>query len=594
MTFEITLVLLIMVAALILFMTEKLSADIVAMLVLITLGLTQLVPPEMLFSGFANPAVITVGAVFVVGEGLYQTGVADFFGAQILKFAGHSEMRLIALFMLATGLLSAFINNVGATAVFMPVAIGIARQTKIPVSKLLMPIAFASLMGGNITLIGTPPNILASGILREYTGTGFTFFDFTPMGLLLLATGMGYMTLIGRHLLPHHPEADLAQSYHAREYVSEIRVLPSSPLVGKTMIESRFGEAYDLTIVGLIRGPETRLAVRRIDFIEANDILLVKGKLDKLLKVRGSEGLYIEPELKHSEAADLKSAETTVFEVVLNTNSNLAGQSLKQIRFREKFRVTVLALWRHGQFVEGPLNAEPLRPGDVLLVQGRKEFVNLLRASGDFLVLEPLPLEARRTHKAPLALAIFAAMLVPVIFEWLPISIAGVTAALAMVLLGVLNLDEAYQAIDWRSIFLIGGMLPLGLAMESTGAAKYLADLVVNQLAGFGAMTILLGLYILAALLTQSLSNAAAIVLIGPIAINIARSLGADPRAFMMAMVIAVSNDYLTPIGHQSNTLVFGPGGYKFSDYARVGAGLSVAFFIVVAVALPIFWPLFP
>ncbi|MBI1881662.1 MAG: anion permease [Chloroflexi bacterium] len=243
--------------------------------------------------------------------------------------------------------------------------------------------------------------------------------------------------------------------------------------------------------------------------------------------------------------------------------------------------------------MEGPLSEEPLQPGDMLLVQGRRDFVNILRTSSDFLVLEPVLLETRRTARAPVALTIFAGLLVVIILEWLPIALAGVIAALLMVLLGVLTIDEGYQAIDWRSILLIAGMLPLGLAMESTGAAKFLADTVVNYMAGFGALAILLGLYVLAALITQSLSNAAAIVLIGPIAINIAKSLGADPRAFLTAVVIAVSNDYLTPIGHQSNTLVFGPGGYKFSDYTKVGIGLSLTFLILVAVALPIFWPLF-
>lgn len=592
MTFEMGMVLAILITALILFMTERLSADIVALLVLITLGATRLVDPDKLFTGFANPAVITVGAVFVIGEALYQTGVADIMGAYVLKFAGSSEVRLIALLMAATGILSAFMNNVGATAVFLPVAIGISRQTKIPVSKFLIPISFASLMGGNITLIGTPPNILAADILRQSTGQTFNFFDFTPMGILILLLGIIYMAVAGRHLLPSHPEADLAQSYSAREYVSEIRVLPNSPLAGKTMIESRFGEAYDLTIVGLIRHAETVLTIRRNDKIQADDILLVKGRLDKLLQVRNNQGLQIEAEVKHTEQADLKSREATIVEVVLNTNSTLEGQSLKEIRFRERFRLTVLALWRHGHYVDKPLSDEPLRPGDVLLVQGRRDFVNLVRDSADFLVLEPVPLENRRTAQAPLALAIFFGLLLVVIMEWLPISLAGVVAAMLMVLLGILNVEEAYNAIDWRSIFLIAGMLPLGLAIESTGTAKFLADTVVTNLAGFGPMVILLGLYVLAALLTQSLSNAAAIVLIGPIAINIARALGVDPRAFMMAVVIAVSNDYLTPIGHQSNTLVFGPGGYKFSDYTRVGVGLTLTYLILVAVALPIFWPL--
>lgn len=594
MTPEIGLVLVILVSALVLFMSERLSADIVAVLVLITLGLTGLVGINDLFSGFANTAVITVGAVFIIGAGLYQTGVADYFGEKILKMAGVREVRLIALMMLVAGLLSAFMNNVGATAIFMPVAISISRQTRIPVSKFLIPISFASLMGGNITLIGTPPNILAADILYQYTGKGFAFFDFAPMGLLILGFGVIYMVLIGRHLLPSRLQADLTESYPVREYLSEIRVLPASPLAGKTMIESRFGEAYNLTIVGFIRGEEKQLAIRRNDLIQANDILLVKGSLDKILRAGRSQDLQIEPYAKHTEEGDLKSKDVMVAEVVLDVSSTLAGQSLKDIRFREKYRLTVLALWRRGQFVEGPLSEEPLQPGDMLLVQGRRDFVNILRTSPDFLVLEPVPLETRRTAKAPVALVIFGGLLVVVIFELLPIALAGVIAALLMVMLGVLNIDEAYQAIDWRSILLIAGMLPLGLAMESSGAAKFLADAVVQQMARFGAMAILMGLYVLAALITQSLSNAAAIVLIGPIAINIAKGLGADPRAFMMAVVIAVSNDYLTPIGHQANTLVFGPGGYKFSDYTKVGLGLTLTYLTLVAVALPFFWPLFP
>ncbi len=594
MTFEMGLVFVILISALILFMTEKLSADLVAVLVLITLGLTGLVEVGDLFSGFANTAVITVGAVFIIGEGLYQTGVADFFGEKILKMAGASEIRLITLMMLVSGSLSAFMNNVGATAVFMPVAISIARKTRIPVSKFLIPISFASLMGGNITLIGTPPNILAADILKQSTGQTLAFFDFAPMGLLILVFGVIYMVFIGRHLLPSRLQADLTESYPVREYLSEIRVLPGSPLAGKTVLESRFGEAYDLTIVGFIRGGEKQLSIRRNDRILANDILLVKGSLDKILQAGRSQNLQIEPDAKHTAESDLKSKDVTVAEVVLDVNSTLAGQSLKEIRFRERYRLTVLALWRRGHFVEGPLSEEPLQPGDMLLVQGRRDFVNILRTSSDFLVLEPVPLETRRTAKAPIALAIFAAFLVMIISELLPIALAGVIAALLMVLLGVLNIDEGYQSIDWRSILLIAGMLPMGLAMESTGAAKYLADLVVAQMAGYGALAILLGIYVLSTLITQSLSNAAAIVLIGPIAINIAHGLGADPRAFMMAVVIAVSNDYLTPIGHQSNTLVFGPGGYKFSDYTKVGIGLTLTYLIVVAVALPIFWPLFP
>ena len=592
MTLEIGLVLAITVVALILFITDKLGPDMVAMLVLVTLGLTQLVSVSELFSGFANPAVITVGAVFIIGEGLQLTGVADYMGSKILKTAGASDIRLIVLMMLVTGTLSAFINNVGATAVLQPVAISISRQTNIPVSKFLIPVSFASLMGGNITLIGTPPNILAANILREYTGESFSFFDFAPMGLLILGFGILYMVVIGRHLLPSHREADLVEHYPVREYLSEIKVLTNSPLVGKTLVESRFGEDYDLTIVGIVRHNMPQMDIYRREHIQVFDTLLVKGSLDKILRVRKSQNLQIETDLDH--AIDLETKETAIAEVVLAVNSNLVGQTLKDIGFRAKYRLTVLALWRHGHFVEGPLGNEPLRPGDVLLVQGRREFINLLRSNADFLLLEPIPLATRRLNKAPLALAIFFGLMVVVTFEWVHIAVAAVIAALLMILLGVINSQEAYRAVDWRSILLIAGMIPLGAAMEQTSAAKLLADTVVYHLSDFGPLVIMMGVYLLALVVTQSLSNAAAIVLLGPIAINIALTLGASPRAFLMAIVIAVSNDYLTPIGHQSNTLVFGPGGYKFTDYMKVGLGLSITYFILVAAVLPYFWPLFP
>jgi di/tricarboxylate transporter len=594
MTWEIGLVLTILVVAVILFASEKLRPDIVAILVLVSLALTQLVSPEEAFSGFANPAVVTVAAIFVISEGLFRTGVADFLGARILKVAKGSQSRLITVIMMSVGLMSAFMNNIGATAVLMPAVLSIARKTKIPSSKLLIPLAFASLMGGNLTLIGTPPNILASAILHDYAGAGFRFFDFVPMGLLVLAGGVLYMVFIGRHLLPSYPHFELTETYEVREYLSEIRVLANSPMVYKTIGECSFGERFNLTIVSIIRDGANQFPVRRNDRIYPNDILLVQGGMNKILKARRSQGLQIVADGRLTHDADLKSEEATLAEVLLDFHSNLAGHSLKQIRFREKYRLNALALWRRGHAIDGPLADEPLRHGDVLLVQGRREHIALLRTSPHFYLLQPTPLEMRRINKAPTALGIMALLLIVVTSGLLHISVAGVIAAILMILLGVLNVDEAYQAVEWRSIFLIAGMLPLGLAMESTNAAKLLADIIVHQMESLGPVAILMGIYLLAALLTQPMSNAAATVLLSPIAINIALDLGADPRPFLMAVVIAASTSFLTPIGHQSNVLVFGPGGYKFTDYTKVGAGLTLIYMVIVGLALPVVWPLYP
>ena len=604
------LVLVIIGFAVVLFAWEKIGPDIVAIMVLIMLALTGLVSTNEAFSGFSNPAVVTVWAIYIISEGLFKTGVADYLGAHILKLAGASESRLIAAIMLIVGFMSSFMNNIGATAVLLPAVMGISRKTKISPSKLLIPLSFASLMGGNMTLIGTPPNILASGILMQYTHTeSFRFFDFLPMGIVLLTSGILYMVVIGRHFLPETSvKEDLARSYQIRDYATELTILPDSPLVGKTIEESRFGEDYDLTIISkLNKSPITRISpqlsstrrlvsrslpVRSSETIAANDVFLVKGSLETLLKIKDRQGLKIGPELSLSDN-DLQSNQTSMAEILVTPASKLVGKTLKSARFRDQFKLTVLALWRTGHPLRKKLTETPIQVGDVLLAQGHKENFLLIDIDPGLLLLEPVVEERRRTEKAPWALAIMGAMLIVVTFGWVTVSVAAVAAAFAMVLLNVLTIDEAYRAIQWRSIFLIAGMLPLGIAMEKAGTAQFLADQIVFATQHWGALGVLLGIYIFTLLLTQPMSNAAATVLVVPIAIDAALKLGANPQAFVMAVVIAASTAFLTPIGHQANVLVYGLGNYRFSDFAKVGFGLNLMYIFLVALLLPIIWPLF-
>ncbi len=602
MTIDIALVLGILVGSIVLFATDKLRADLAALLVLVTLAITGLVTPAEAFSGFANPAVVTVVAIFVISEGLFQTGIADFLGLRIVKIARSNQQRLMIILMLTVGIISAFMNNIGATAVFLPAVLIIARRTKTRPSKLLIPLAFASAMGGNLTLIGTPPNILASSILREYPGCenfsfgchGFGFFDFAPMGILVLGLGTLYMAYIGRYILPDYDtHTSLTENYQVRQYLSEIRVLPDSPLIDKTLIESRFGKDYDLTIIGIMRNGADRLAVRRNDRIKTNDILLVEGSLDKILSVRDQQGLRINAHTEYHDDADLRSSEAGIAEVLLDVGSGLSGQSLKQMHFREKYRLSVIALRRRGESILSSIGDELLQEGDVLLVQGKKENMDLLRSDPNFLLLAPVHLDTRRTEKAYIALGILALMLIAATSGFVHISIAAVTAAIFVVMTGVLTINEAYKSIDWQSVFLIGGMLPLGIAMETSNAAKLLADVITVQLHALGPVGILGGLYILCALMTQAMSNAAATVLLAPIAINIALDLGADPRPFLMAVVLAANSSFLTPIAHQSNILVFGPGGYKFTDFTKAGLGLTLIYFVLIILVLPFVWPLY-
>lgn len=590
---EIALTLAIIIVAVILFATEKLRVDVIALLVLLTVAYIGLIPAEAVFAGFASPAVITVWAVYIVSAGLFKTGVAEMLGEWITRVAGTSEPRLIAVIMLACGAMSAFMNNIGATAVLLPAGVGISRKAKVPLSRLLIPLSFASLMGGNMTLIGTPPNILATNILFAQNLPSFSFFDFTPTGVIVFATGILYMVLVGRHLLPARKstEEQLAD-YQSREYVSEVSVLPEGPVAGRSLLESRLGADYDLSVVAIIRGSEIRTALSRETRIRGGDVLLVEGSVENLMRAQDALGLVIEPE-RTTELEQIDPEKAYVVEATLAPRSRMVGRSLREIRFRDRFGFTALAIWRQGAIIAERLRDVRLQFGDALLLRGPRDRLPALQQGNDFLVLEPVTLELRRRDKALLAVGIMALVLLLTTFGGVMISTAMVTGAVLMVLTGCLTMDEAYQSIEWRSVFLIGGMLSLGIAMETTGTARFLADLIVGALGTLGPMAVLAGIYVLAALITEPMSNAAATVLMVPIAIDVALGLGANPQTFALATVIGASTSFLTPVGHQANVLVFGPGGYRFFDFTRVGAPLNLTLFVVTMVFLPIIWPLY-
>jgi di/tricarboxylate transporter len=594
MTIDIALTLAIIVAALTLFATEKLRVDLVALLVLLSVGLLRLINPEEIFDGFANPAVITVWAVYIVSGGLFKTGVADVMGRGILRLGGDKEPRLIATIMATCGVISAFMNNVGATAMLMPAMVGISRRTKIAVSKLLIPLSFSSLLGGAMTLIGTPANILAMGILAGRGLPTLGFFGFLPMGLVILTTGIIYMALIGRHLLPVREGAQGGRDvYRLREYVTEVRVSATGSLAGKTLVDSRLGQDYDLTVLGIEREGECLSPIGRDTRIEAGDLLTVEGSADDLMDARQALGLVIESE-QEMNIDRLEPGDVQLIEATLAPRSGLVGRTLRDVRFRDRYGFTALAIWRHGEAITEKLRDVPLLFGDALLLQGAQPRVRELQEGNDFLVLEPLEVEQFRRKKAPIAIAALVMAILLVVFAGFHISMAMLMASVAMILTGCLSIEEAHESIDWRTVFLVAGMLPLGMAMEATGTARYLADIMLDLLGDYGPLALLTGTYLLAALITQAMSNAAAIVLIVPIALDTAAGLGANHLTFTMAVVIGAVTSFLSPVGHKANVLVFGPGGYRFLDYARVGALLTLILLIVSMIFLPLFWPLFP
>lgn len=779
MTIEIIIVLTILSIAIVLFITEWVRMDVAALLVLGSLALAGLVTPEQALSGFSNPAVVTVWAILILSGGLARTGVAGLIGRRLMRLAGDSELRLMVIIMLTVGILSGFMNTIGVVSLFLPVVIDIARRTKQPPSKLLMPLAYAALLGGLNTLIGTPPNILISEALKEAGLKEFGMFEFTPVGISVLLAGTAYMVLVGRRLLPsrdparefaekrttdfkalydmhermmvlHLPQGSilqgktLAQSrlgsvlgltvvavirngrtllspepaftlqsedrllvggrpdqfaklHHAndfvvkkegftierlvsadvelvearlsasssligqtlrqvgfrhvydvivlailregipfrtnlenipllgddvlliqarREHIEELKddpdliissptslqdfklnerlmvvhVPPDSSLVGKTLVESHLGDSYGLGVLGILRGQETNLMPSSHEKLQAEDTLLVKGKQSDLMLIEGLQNLEMESEAT-PELGVLESEEIGLVEAVLSPHSTLAGKTLRELNFRFKYGLTVLAIWREGRAYRSNLRDLALRFGDALLLYGPRERLRMLGSEPEFLVLTEEAQETPRLEKIPIALSIMGLVLLPAILGWVPIAISAIVGVALMIITGCLTMEEAYRFVEWKAIFLIAGMLPLGVAMQETGAAQFLADGMIAVIGGAGPWVVMAGFFLLAALASQVMPNPAVAVLLAPIALSTSSDLLISPYPLMMTVAVSASAAFLSPVGHAANVLVMGPGGYRFSDYIKVGLPLTIVTMLVVLLVMPFIFP---
>ncbi len=593
MTLPIATVLLLLLVAVVLFGLERIPIDIVTILLVISLILTGTLSAADAFAGFGNDIVITIAGLFILTGGLVKTGVVDVVGRRLHRIAGGNEFRLTVLIMFVAAACASVMKNTTTTAMFVPVVLGIAERARVQPSKLLMPLAFGAILGGTCTLIGTSTNLAVSGALPRYQMAPFTMFELTPVGVAIVAVGMLYMLLVGLRLLPGRGGAEsLTEQYHVREYMSEVVVLADSPLVGQTLAEANLGQALDLTVVGIIRGKQRRIAPQSGERVQADDLLLVQGRVEDILRVKNEAGIEIRADFKLSDG-DLETDGLELFEAMVLRGSGLVGRTLKGTRFRERHRLTVLVINRHGVALLSKLSLVSLRFGDVLLVQGRRTQVEQLASEGELLLLEDVSERRGRASKRRWALLAFVVFLTFSIFHpfGVPLSVAVLFGVLILLATRAVRTGEIYDMIDFRLIVLIAGMISFGAAMEKSGTDKYLAGLIVQYLGAFGPLAVLGGFILLTIGLTQPMSNQAAALVVLPIAVKTALALNLNPRAFAVAVTYAASCSFLTPL-EPACVLIYTPGRYRFFDFVKVGSILTIAVFLIIMLLVPVFWPL--
>jgi di/tricarboxylate transporter len=593
----------ILIIALVLFLTEKLPADLVALLVVVALGVSGVLTTQETFSGFSRSAVITIIAIFILTESLQRTGVTEQVGNILLKVGGKSELRLVVVVMIAGAFLSLFMNNIAAAAVLLPAASGAAKKADVNTSRLLMPLAFGTILGGMATLL-TTSNIVVNSILIDNHIEGFSLYDFAPVGIPIVVVGILYVALVGRKQLPgdsplertlapnKEERDDLINAYHLGENLFRARVPEKSSLIDKPLSDSHLREDFGVSVVAIERKNKKLFALSPETEIRDGDTLVLEGDEDDFRRRDVHPFMEFLPASDWHDS-DLESRAVEVVEAMLAPRSRLIGETLRSAHFREKYGMSVLAIWRGDEEIITNLADISLAFGDALLLQGTRDKLAVLSIDDDLILLMSKEETAITVpNKGRAALMIFVATLVFAVI--LPDLTGAVMlgGALAMMLTGILTTEQAYSSINWKSVFLVAGMLPMGIALTKTNAAALMANGVVEMLGGLGAIGLLAGLFIVTVLMVQAVNGAVVAAVIAPVAINVAKQSGINPRALAMGVALATSMAFITPLGHAVNILVMSPGGYNFRDFIKVGLPLTLILFVVVMIFLPIFWRL--
>mgnify|MGYP000273483355 CR=1 FL=1 len=590
MTPQIVLLLLILAVALVFLSFEWVPADVVALGILLALVLTGLVPADRAFTGFGSDTVMVFLGLLIMTAALLRTGVVDQAGRWILRRAGKDPQRLLVLVVIAVATLGAFISNTASTAFFLPVVMAIAARTSTSPSKLLMPLAFGSILTSSVTLISTSTNIVVSGLMQQTGLPPIHMFEMSPVGIPIAVVGIAYVLTLGRRLMPDRSQAGLEPSFGLGPYLTEVVVAPNSRLIGKTLRESGLGSELDLTVVKIVREKTRYLAPRANMRLEQDDVLLVEGRRQDVLKIKDVAGIDIKADVDLADP-DLQAEDVRLVEGILLPGSPLIGRTLRSHQFRERYGLQVLAIHRHDETLTAKLSTVRLRMGDVLLLQGDQHVLAGVEGNRSFRILglvdEPRP----KVHRARTAVVVFASALLLGTLKVVSLPVAMLLGALGAFLTGCITPEEAYREVEWKVIILVGSMLALGAAMEATGTAQYLAAQVVRLAAETSPVWLLAAFFALTVLLTQPMSNQAAAVVVLPVAIQAALQLQLNPRTFAMMVAVAASCSYMTPL-EPSCLMVYGPGRYRFVDFIKVGLPLTAVIGAIAVVLVPRVWPL--
>ena len=591
-TLHLIIVFALVIGTFVAFIREWLSPDMVSLSALAILLLTGTIGADDALKVFSNSAPVTIGCMFVLSAALERTGALDALARIFLRIAGASELRALIALGLFTVPLSAFINNTPVVVVFMPVVLALARTTELKASRLLIPLSYFSILGGTCTLIGTSTNLLVDGITKQHGMAPFGVFEITPLGIIYAAIGAGYVFFIGRKLLPRRETlAALIGSGMARQFLLQAVISRDSPLVGKSLAETPLVRLRDARIIDVTRrGERLETPLDELRFA-AGDQLLLESPIAGVKSIKEMPGVVFRSEAETEEAGP---REAVLMEGIIGSRSTFVGKTLREMNFRQRYGVLILAVHRQGENLRENFEDVRLAFGDTLLVQGPAEGIHRLMQERDFLNLTEPKQRAYRPHRAPVAIGAILIVMMLASIEILPIAAIALIAAILVVVLKCLDVEEAYESVEWNLLFIIFGMLALGRAMETTGAAHLIASGVTGAVGHFGPVATLSATYFLAMVLTELISNNAVAVLLTPLTFEIAASLGLDARPFAVAVMFGSSASFATPIGYQTNTYVFGAGGYRFVDFPRVGVPLNLILWAAASLLIPYFWPFAP